>query len=308
MTSTKWTLCAVEGSLPPTPHRRPGKAFPPRPPRKTFGERSAFQRCEQPHPHHNPCHSDARAQRDRRNLLLTFACATPPASSRAQPFFRRSEGSPANPHRARVRRTLLPPAFALLCHPERSITSTKWTSCAVEGSLTPAHHCRPSKAFPPRMQLKAFGCAASNAANNPTPTTNPCHSDARAQRDRRNLLLTRACATPPASSRAQPFFRRSEGSPANPHRARVRRTLLPPAFALLCHPERSMTPTKWTSCAVEGSLPPTPHRRPSKAFPPRMRRYGPLGGAASSAANNPTPTTTLVIPTRERSETGGTCC
>jgi len=188
MTSTKWTLCAVEGSLPPTPHRRPGKAFPPRPPRKTFGERSAFQRCEQPHPHHNPCHSDARAQRDRRNLLLTFACATPPASSRAQPF-----------------------------------------------------------------------------------------------------------------------FRRSEGSPANPHRARVRRTLLPPAFALLCHPERSMTPTKWTSCAVEGSLPPTPHRRPSKAFPPRMRRYGPLGGAASSAANNPTPPTTLVISTRERRETGGTC-
>ena len=37
---------------------------------------------------------------------------------------------------------------------------------------------------------------------------------------------------------------------------------------LNCHPERSMTPTKWTSCAVEGSLPPAHHRRPDKEFPP----------------------------------------
>ncbi|MGB8919726.1 MAG: hypothetical protein WCC89_22930, partial [Candidatus Sulfotelmatobacter sp.] len=50
-------------------------------------------------------------------------------------------------------------------------------------------------------------CAASNAANNPTPTTNPCHSDARAQRDRRNLLLTLACATP----RRHPERSRSSG-------------------------------------------------------------------------------------------------
>ena len=37
---------------------------------------------------------------------------------------------------------------------------------------------------------------------------------------------------------------------------------------LICHPERSMTPTKWTSCAVEGSLPPAHHRRPDNEFPP----------------------------------------
>jgi hypothetical protein len=207
MTSTKWTSRAVEGPNARRKYAEPKKEFPPR---------LRFCFCVRTH-------------------------QSPPAKDReGHEFTRADQGQKKEPGLQPLRYPSFHP-----CHPERSMTPTKWTSCAVEEP------------------------APSEAEGIPT----PCKPSS-AQRGistKAQVSLLRENFTNPA--------RESSGRtrvPLVPIRTRKKETVASapeaPSFPF-CHPERSMTSTKWTSCAVEGPLAASSHQHPQKEFPPLLRFF-----------------------------------
>src|ERR1022692_2097389 len=144
-----------------------------------------------------------------------------------------------------------------------------------------------SKPSPPTTPDRS---ASSNTTESrPTTKPKPAYPASSATSTKRNSppnppLRSPQKRIPPPSPPLQPTPGQSPRSPWRKTESSRRHSLLPlsapnpcanqkpPRYLslLLRHPERSTTPTKWTSCAVEGSLPPA-HRRPYMGFPPSVR-------------------------------------
>jgi hypothetical protein len=100
-------------------------------PRKASKEEQRPQRHEQPTSTNNPCHSE-QGRRPGEEPAVDFA------EARDGPDPRKT-GKGTSSTRAdqdQKKEPVFSPEAPQLCHPERSMTPTKWKSCAVEGSLS----------------------------------------------------------------------------------------------------------------------------------------------------------------------------